>query len=172
MLVKRASRFWTIFFLSGRGKGNRKRERKRRKKRERVTGVTGESRPSLRDVSVAPGARLRRQRVHMGFAERSSGGWRAVRCPTTSWRMGTSVSAPPTPPWLETKTPPLSPFRSLSTFEHGTVSRCQSFASSSIMWRSRPVCVTNKEICYARISRSEGYNLTRNTTSINAYVEH
>lgn len=67
--------------------------------------MTREPRPSLRDVSVAPGARLRRQCAHMGFTDRRSGGWSTAGCLTTSWRMGTSVSALPKLR-LETKAPP------------------------------------------------------------------
>lgn len=38
---------------------------------QRDEETRGEACPSLRDVNVAPGARLRRQRAHMGFADRT-----------------------------------------------------------------------------------------------------
>jgi len=139
--------------------------------------MTGDSRPSLRDVSAAPGARLRRQRAHMGFAERSSGGWRAAGCPTTSWRMGTSVSAPllrrldskrrrsPLSPFSFVRSFVRCPFSSPSRSRDAKVSRHHRSSDDRISY------VLRAKRCYARISQSQGYNLTRNTT-INVYVEH
>lgn len=56
------------------GRENRaiKEEKRKKERNVRVRGVMRELRPSLRDVSVAPDARLREQCAHMGFTDRTS----------------------------------------------------------------------------------------------------
>lgn len=62
------------FLLPGEENGAVKEEKRKKERNVRVREVTREPRPSLRDVSMAPGARLRRQCAHMGFTDRSSRG--------------------------------------------------------------------------------------------------
>lgn len=70
-------------FLPPEGENGAVKEEKRKK--ERARGMTREPRPSLRDVSVAPGARLRRQCAHMGFTDPSTRGWRTARRHHDGW---------------------------------------------------------------------------------------
>ena len=73
MLVKNALLLGRFLPLEGENGAIKEEERK---KERNVKGreVTREPRSSLRDGSVAPGARLRRHCAHMGFTDRSSGG--------------------------------------------------------------------------------------------------
>lgn len=73
MLVKRAFRVDFCGPLSSPRKKERKSVKWRKRGDTRGWGTRRRAveRPSLRDVNVAPGARLRRQRAHMGFADRT-----------------------------------------------------------------------------------------------------